>query len=141
MVGVSTPELAAAVSNAGGLGSIGIGTSTVEKAREMISATRALTDNPFNVNVFCHKAAVPDPQRELDWIKHLQSFFKQLDAAPPSQLTTPYQSFNEGRATLDMHLQEKSAVVSFHFGLPPVEWIKSQRGIRGQCQLSLCTEK
>ncbi|MGO2135895.1 NAD(P)H-dependent flavin oxidoreductase [Marinobacter sp.] len=127
MVGVSAPELAAAVSNAGGLGSIGIGVSTVEKAREMISATRALTDKPFNVNVFCHQAAVPDPQQELEWIKHLQPFFEQFDAASPSQLTTPYQSFNENRATLDMLLQEKPAVVSFHFGLPPVDWIQSLR--------------
>lgn len=128
MVGVSTPELAAAVSNAGGLGSIGIGASSVEKAREMISATRALTDKPFNVNVFCHRAAVPDPQRESEWIKHLQPFFEQFDAAPPSQLLTPYQSFNENRATLDILLQEKPAVVSFHFGLPPVDWIQSLRG-------------
>lgn len=52
MVGVSTPKLAAAVSNAGGLGSIGIGASSVEQAREMIRETFRLTDKPFNVNVF-----------------------------------------------------------------------------------------
>ena len=52
MVGVSTPKLAAAVSNAGGLGSIGIGASSVDQAREMIRETFRLTDKPFNVNVF-----------------------------------------------------------------------------------------
>eukprot|EP01031_Cornospumella_fuschlensis_P015665 gene15665-19145_t len=52
MVGVSTPKLAAAVSNAGALGSIGIGASTPEQARTMIRDTRALTAKPFNVNLF-----------------------------------------------------------------------------------------
>ena len=44
MVGVSTPELAAAVSNAGALGSIGLGGSTAEQARALIRKTRALTN-------------------------------------------------------------------------------------------------
>lgn len=41
MVGVSTPRFAAAVSNAGGLGSIGIGASSVEQARAMLRETAA----------------------------------------------------------------------------------------------------
>jgi NAD(P)H-dependent flavin oxidoreductase YrpB (nitropropane dioxygenase family) len=40
---VSTPDLAAAVSNTGGLGSIGIGASTVAAAQRMIEETRART--------------------------------------------------------------------------------------------------
>lgn len=127
MVGVSTPELAAAVSNAGALGSIGIGASSTEKAREMIVATRALTDKPFNVNVFCHRAAVPDPEREADWLNHLKPIFEEFKAAPPSDLAAPYRSFNEDRSTLDMLLEERPAVVSFHFGLPPVEWVQALR--------------
>ena len=55
MAGVSTPEMAAAVSNAGGLGSIGVGAVDAEGARRMIAAVRARTDRPFNVNVFCHR--------------------------------------------------------------------------------------
>ena len=46
MAGTSTPALAAAVSNAGGLGSLGIGANTVAQARQMIKDTRALTDKP-----------------------------------------------------------------------------------------------
>ena len=49
MAGVSTPALAAAVSNAGALGSLGLGASTVAQAEAMIVATRQLTDRPFNV--------------------------------------------------------------------------------------------
>lgn len=52
MAGVSTPELAAAVSDAGALGSLGLGSSTVEQAEALINQTRRLTTRPFNVNVF-----------------------------------------------------------------------------------------
>ncbi|MDT1894308.1 nitronate monooxygenase, partial [Acinetobacter baumannii] len=50
MAGTATPRLAAAVSNAGGLGSLGIGASTAAQARAMIEETRALTARPINVN-------------------------------------------------------------------------------------------
>lgn len=58
MAGVSTPELAAAVSGAGALGSLGLGSSTVEQAEALINQTRRLTSRPFNVNLFCHAPAV-----------------------------------------------------------------------------------
>lgn len=61
MAGVSTPELAAAVSNAGGLGSPGLGASSVSHARALIGKTRQLTARPFNVNLFCHLPARRDP--------------------------------------------------------------------------------
>jgi nitronate monooxygenase len=55
MAGVSTPAMAAAVSNAGALGSLGIGSSNVDQARKQITDTRALTQKPFQVNRFSHK--------------------------------------------------------------------------------------
>lgn len=127
MAGVATPELAAAVSNAGGLGSLGIGASSVEKARQMIRDTRALTDKPFNANVFCHREAVADPEREQRWIDYLQPVFEEFGAVPPSKLSTPYRSCNEDHSVLDMLLEERPAVVSFHFGVPPRAWVESLR--------------
>jgi len=118
MVGVSTPRLAAAVSNAGGLGSIGIGASNVEQARAMLRETAALTDKPFNVNVFCHQPAVRDAVRESQWLQFLAPFFAELDAEPPQSLREIYTSFVEDDEMLQMLLEEKPAVVSFHFGLP-----------------------
>lgn len=129
MVGVSTPALAAAVSNAGALGSIGIGASSVEQAREMIAATRSLTENPFNVNVFCHREAVHDSAREAQWIRYLKPFFEEFQAPAPSRLTAAYPSFNDNRPALEMLLEEKPAVVSFHFGLPPAEWIQALQAV------------
>ena len=64
MAGVSTPAMAAAVSNAGGLGAIGVGAADAETARQMIRAVRSASGRPFNVNVFCHRPAVHDSVRE-----------------------------------------------------------------------------
>ena len=72
MAGVSTPELAAAVSGAGGLGSIGVGAADAATAGEMIAATRARTDRAFNVNVFVHAAARADTVREAQWLETLR---------------------------------------------------------------------
>ncbi len=127
MAGVSTPELAAAVSNSGGLGSLGVGASSVEQARAMIRATRALTERPVNVNLFCHRPATADAKREAAWLAHLAPRFAEFGAKPPTQLREIYETFVGNDAMLAMLLEERPAVVSFHFGLPAVEWISKLR--------------
>ena len=52
MVGVSTPRLAAAVSEAGALGSLGTAAAPVDEIAAQIRQTRELTTQPFNVNLF-----------------------------------------------------------------------------------------
>lgn len=127
MAGVATPELAAAVCNAGALGSLGVGNKTADAARDMIVATRALTNKPFNVNFFCHEPAVTDRKREAAWLDYLQPLFAEFDAAVPDKLDLPYTSFSEDRSRLDMLLQQRPAVVSFIFGVPPAEWLGELR--------------
>jgi nitronate monooxygenase len=127
MAGVSTPRLAAAVSNAGGLGSLGIGAGTVAQARQMIEQTRALTAGPFNVNVFCHAPAVRDARREAAWLAHLAPLFAQLGAAVPVELDEIYQSFLGDEAAFALLLEQRPAVVSFHFGLPTPQQIAALR--------------
>src|SRR3984957_5773584 len=83
MAGVSTPAMAAAVSNAGALGSIGVGAVDAGKAREMIAAGRAMTDRPFNVNLFTHQPAIADAAREAAWIARLAPYFAEVNAPPP----------------------------------------------------------
>jgi len=61
MAGVSTPAMAAAVSNAGALGSIAVGAADAEGGRSMIEAVRAQTGRPFNVNLFAHAPARMTP--------------------------------------------------------------------------------
>ncbi|MFS2126934.1 NAD(P)H-dependent flavin oxidoreductase [Pseudomonas sp. Pseusp97] len=123
MVGVSTPALAAAVSNAGGLGSIGLGASNVTQARALLEQTRALTDRPLNLNLFCHRPAVADPAREAAWLEYLRPLFAEFDAQPPTRITEIYRSFLADPEMLEFLIEARPAVVSFHFGLPPQEWI------------------
>ena len=118
IAGVSTPEMAAAVSNAGGLGSIGVGNVDAPTARAMIAAIRERSDKPFNVNVFCHPPAVRDAQVEAAWVKELTPHFLKFNAQPPSALREIYTSFVEDDAMQAMLLEERPPVVSFHFGLP-----------------------
>jgi nitronate monooxygenase len=118
MAGVSTPALAAAVSNAGGLGSLGVAAMTPEQASGTIGQTRNLTNGPFNVNVFCHTPAKRNPEREAAWLDYLSPYFRELGEEPPSRLELPYKSFQEDDEMLAVLLESKPAVVSFHFGLP-----------------------
>jgi nitronate monooxygenase len=118
MAGVSTPALAAAVSNAGGLGSLGVGAMNAESARKVIRQTRELTGKPFNINVFCHTPATNDEAVERQWLDWLAPRFQQYGATPPASLSEIYTSFVADPAMLEVFLEEKPAVVSFHFGLP-----------------------
>jgi len=127
MAGVSTPAMAAAVSNAGGLGSLGVGATNAEGARKMIRDTRALTARPFNVNLFCHAPAHGDALREQRWLEWLAPQFARFGAAPPKALREIYTSFVEDQAMLAMLLEERPAVVSFHFGLPPAAAVSALR--------------
>lgn len=131
MAGVSTPALAAAVSNTGGLGSIGIGATDPPGARKMIEELRAATDHAFNVNVFVHETPQPDRAREAAWLDALRPYFDAFGAPPPSSLRTIYKSFADDPEMLKLLIDMKPAVVSLHFGLPSADAIAAlkQAGI------------
>jgi nitronate monooxygenase len=128
MAGVNTPALAAAVSNAGGLGSLGVGATNAEGARKMIRDTRELTDKPFNVNVFCHRPAVANAAAERAWLDWLAPVFAQYGANPPASLSEIYTSFVVDEAMQRLLIDERPAVVSFHFGLPSADVIAKLKG-------------
>jgi nitronate monooxygenase len=127
MAGVSPPEMAAAVSNAGALGSIGVGATSAAGARQMIAAFRQRSSRSLNVNVFCHAPAVADPAREARWIERLRPEFARVGATPPAALTEIYRSFVADDDMLAMLLAERPRVVSFHFGVPPRARIEALR--------------
>lgn len=129
MAGVSTPELAAAVSNAGGLGSISVGASTNEQALQMIEAVRTRTEKPYNVNVFCHQPAQRDYVIESAWLKHLSPLFQELGADVPIALNEIYKSFLENEALFKLLLALKPPIISFHFGIPPQNWLSEFRAV------------
>ncbi|CAH02732.1 putative nitronate monooxygenase [Kluyveromyces lactis] len=125
MAGVSTPELAAAVSNSGGLGSLGLGASSVEKARNAIIATQKLTKSPFQVNFFCHEPEELNVEVARNWIEYLKPIFARFHTKPEKELTKIYNSFLEDPEMLAVVLELKPKVVSFHFGVPSASTLKS----------------
>jgi len=127
MAGVSTPALAAAVSNAGGLGSIGVGATDAADARTMIDELRSRTDAAFNVNLFVHQPPVYDAGRENAWIDWLAPLFAEFNAEPPKALKPLFKSFLEDADKLAVLLEMAPPVVSFHFGLPPAETLSALR--------------
>lgn len=138
MAGVATPRLAAAVSNAGALGSLGIGASGAAQARAMIEQTRALTGKPIHVNVFCHAPARRDAAIEAAWLAHLAPLFADAGALPPASLEEIYRSFNDEEETFRMLLALRPHVVSFHFGLPSGERLAALRAA-GICTMATAT--
>ena len=127
MAGVSTPLLAAAVANAGALGSIAVGATDVDGARRMIEELRARTERAFNVNLFVHQTAQADAKRESAWLDWLAPAFAEFGAVPPAALRTIYTSFADDPAMLEMLLETRPPVISFHFGLPPADMLAALR--------------
>src|SRR5690606_2339486 len=78
MAGVQGSALAAAVSNAGGLGSLPCAMLSLDALREELAALRAKTDRPFNVNFFCHRPPTPSTQREAAWRATLQPYYREF---------------------------------------------------------------
>lgn len=129
MAGVSSPAMAATVSNAGGLGSLSVGATDVHGAGAAIDAIRDRTNRPFNINLFSHQPAIADPAREARWIDRLRPAFTAFGAEPPAALTEIYRSFVDDEEMLALLLRERPPVVSFHFGLPPKAWAVALRDV------------
>ncbi|HEX7873391.1 MAG TPA: nitronate monooxygenase [Sphingobium sp.] len=129
MAGTSTPALAAAVTGAGGLGSIAFGAVDADGAGAMVRDLRTRTAGPYNVNLFVHAAPVHDAGREAAWIEALTPLFHEHGAQPPTALRAIYRSFIEADdVMMAVLLDARPRVVSFHFGLPPAEKIAALKG-------------
>lgn len=125
MAGVSTPAMAAAVANAGALGSIAVGATDAAGARRMIAAFRERSSGSLNVNVFCHAPAKANAVREAAWIARFRPDFDRLGAAPPAALSEIYRSFLVDDDMLAALVAERPKVVSFHFGVPSPDRVRA----------------
>lgn len=118
MAGTATPELAAAVSNAGGLGALGLGSSKLEQAYAGVAKLRTLTNKPFQLNFFCHKNQLLDEVRSQVWSEYLRPYFARYQIEPKAEIKKLYSSFIENDDWLTFILDTQPQAVSFHFGLP-----------------------
>lgn len=128
MAGIATPALAAGASLAGALGSLGLGASTPDQARTMMTEVAArIGSNRYGVNLFCHAPADADQAREAAWLAYLAPEFARFDATPPAALREIYPTFLHDDAMLSAVLDARPAVVSFHFGIPDAARIAALR--------------
>src|SRR6185437_14332703 len=112
--GPSTPALAAAVSNAGGLGFLAAGMLTTDRLVEDVHETLKLTDRPFGVNVFLPGAGEADPLAVAAYKQSLGAEAQRWGAT----LGEAVGGDDDYRAKLEALLAEPVAVVSFAFNLP-----------------------
>ncbi len=116
MAGTSTPQMVAAASNAGALGSHGAASNSPQALREFIRTTRELTNKPFNINLFHHSTEQlftnqqlsPHHKAQLEQYHHEQEL---------GEVPEPKVLFGPAQQQLDVLIEEKVPVISFHFGV------------------------
>ncbi|MCX2932253.1 nitronate monooxygenase [Mycobacterium sp. CVI_P3] len=124
--GPSTPALAAAVSNAGGLGFIPAGYLSAEKFADAIATTRSLTSSPIGVNIF-----VPQPSAATaDTLDRYRELLAPLADRYGAEVGQPHPDDDAWQAKLDVIADTAPEVATFTFGCPSAE-VLARLGDRG----------
>ena len=126
MAGSQDHRLAAAVTAAGGLGSVPAAMLDERTLQAQLAELRQASRGPVNVNFFCHAPPAPDPAREAAWREALAPFYAEFGIAPPSGGGPGRVPFSAAAA--DVLEPFRPEVVSFHFGLPAPELLQRVKG-------------
>ena len=121
MAGSDTPALAAAVANAGGLGSIGCAMMSPERFRAVHAETAAATNRALNMNFFTHASPGYDEQKSARARALLAPFFMEMNLGEVPEVTETNLPF--GEAVFEAVLAARPRIVSFHFGLPEQRFV------------------
>lgn len=123
MAGASTPSMAAAVTRAGGIGSLGVALQSTEATRADCEEIRASTNGAYNINFFVHKDAISDATKGAAAREQLKPYYDELGLAEVPAAEVSSLPFNEDH--LAVVLEAMPPVVSFHFGLPAPDLFKA----------------
>jgi nitronate monooxygenase len=117
MAGSTNWQLVAAVSEAGGLGSLPCAMLSPVQVRDEVERIRVHTRKPINLNFFCHASPSINNAREVAWRDRLAPYYRELAidpaAAVPISNRAPFDT-----PLCDVVVETRPEVVSFHFGLP-----------------------
>ena len=138
MAGAQASAMAVAVSNAGGLGSIGCAMLGIDAMRKELTVIKAQTRKPYNVNFFCHTPPVADAGRESAWRAALSPYYRKYGIDPQSIPAAPGRAPFTAEAA-DLLEDIKPAVVSFHFGLPPSDLLARVKALGAKIFCSATT--
>jgi nitronate monooxygenase len=124
MAGAMDVELAIAVAQAGGFGSLPSALLDAEKLRAQVAQFQAAAPGkPLNLNFFVHQPAVPNNAREHAWREALKPYYAELDIDPAAPVPASNRApFND--ALCEVVEEIRPRVVSFHFGLPTPALVK-----------------
>jgi len=114
--GGDTPELVAAVCEAGALGSIGATYLTPQQIMDASAAVRAKTRRPFGINLFVPERALPDDIPMGTAVARVAPFYEELGLPRPEPPSRARRDFD---AQLDAALEGGASVFSFTFGMLP----------------------
>jgi nitronate monooxygenase len=114
--GGDTPELVAAVCEAGALGSIGATYLTPQQIVDASAAVRAKTRRPFGINLFVPERALPDDIPMGTAVARVAPFYEELGLPRPEPPSRARRDFD---AQLDAALEGGASVFSFTFGMLP----------------------
>jgi nitronate monooxygenase len=120
--GGDTPDLVAAVGEAGGLGFIGAAYLTPAQIVETGRAVRARTARPFGISLFAPLAAPPGVGDPGPALERVAPFYAELGLPPPVVPAPPTDAFSDQLAAA---LETGAAVFSFTFGLLPARAIEA----------------
>ena len=126
--GGDTPRLVAAVSEAGGLGSIGAAYLTPQQIIETGRAVRSLTSRPFGINLFAPERPPAPPKDTAAVIQRVAPFFAEVGLPPPAAPALPADAFADQVAAC---LETGATLFSFTLGTVPESAMKAlkQRGL------------
>ena len=120
--GGDTPDLVAAVSNAGGLGFIGAAYLSPDQIALVANSVKAKTTRPFGINLFAPSAPVSPSISSEAAIRRVAAYFSELGLPAPSLPAGPAFSLADQLAAA---LETGASVFSFTFGLLPAEAMQS----------------
>ncbi len=122
MAGASSLEMAVAVSEAGGLGSLACAPYDADGLRMLLASAQDRTVKPLNANFFAHTLPKDDAQHDAAWLARLSAHYAEFELDLPETLSTgSIQPFDAARCAV---VEEFAPfVVSFHFGLPEPELV------------------
>ena len=110
-------DLAVAVAEAGGLGSLPCAALSPDQIRSDAAEFRSRSNKPLNFNFFCHPVSPPDLAKDRGWLKRIGPYFAELGIEPPGlPLPVGHPPFGEADCIAIEELRPE--IVSFHFGLP-----------------------
>ena len=125
MAGSSTPELAAAVGNAGGMGSIAAAMLDSEALRAEMATARGATNGPLNINYFVHEPPQDDEEKAVAARALLKPYYDELGLGDVPEARATHFPFDEAMADVVVELGPN--VVSFHFGMPDAALVTRMR--------------